>query len=196
MGIKKLEDPVTAATPAAIESHCSQWLYFMVVHVHAAADSAAATQSQGGSSCRVNEAAAPANDIACVLLTAVTIDSCQAIQAHQQVTMQLNRDFVFVATALLALASPAMSATIQFFAGADCTGSSIGTITAGSGECVFLTNGGSARSIRFSGVPNQISFFISGGAHDICTNGANLTLTGSGCSTAPAGVNWESVFLN
>ncbi|THU77658.1 hypothetical protein K435DRAFT_877571 [Dendrothele bispora CBS 962.96] len=109
--------------------------------------------------------------------------------------MQLN--FVFVATALLASASPAMSATLQWFSGADCTGSIIGTSNgASSNECIFLTNGGSAKSISYSGVPNDISFFISGGAHDKCTNGSSLTRSGSGCATAPAGVNWESVFLN
>ncbi|KAJ8083634.1 hypothetical protein PM082_009509 [Marasmius tenuissimus] len=103
----------------------------------------------------------------------------------------------FVATALLACASPAMSATLQWFSGAGCTGSIIGTSNgATSGECIWLTNGGSARSISYSGVPNQISFFISGGGHDQCTNGASLTASGSGCQTAPSGVNWESVFLN
>ncbi|THU76130.1 hypothetical protein K435DRAFT_879665 [Dendrothele bispora CBS 962.96] len=100
--------------------------------------------------------------------------------------MQLN--FVFVATALLASASPAMSATLQWFSGADCTDSIIGTSNgASSNERIFLTNGGSAKSISYSGVPKDISFFISGGAHDKCTNGSSLTRSGSGCATAPAG---------
>ena len=49
------------------------------------------------------------------------------------------------------------------------------------------TNGGSARSISYSGVPNQILFYESGGAHDACTNGNQASASGSGCSTAPAG---------
>ncbi|THU82869.1 hypothetical protein K435DRAFT_971799 [Dendrothele bispora CBS 962.96] len=103
--------------------------------------------------------------------------------------MQLN--FVFVATALLALASPAMSATLQWFSGADCTGSVIATsngVSSESGLCIFLPNGGSAKSISYSGVPNDIEFFISGGAHGRCLNGSNLTRSGSGCATAPAGL--------
>ncbi|KAK7455828.1 hypothetical protein VKT23_010862 [Stygiomarasmius scandens] len=109
--------------------------------------------------------------------------------------MQLN--FIFVSTALLALASPAMSATLLWFSGADCTGSLIATSNgASSGQCIFLTNGGSAKSIRYSGVPNEISFFISGGGHDKCTNGSSLTRSGSGCATAPTGFNWESVRLS
>ncbi|KAJ6529784.1 hypothetical protein B0H19DRAFT_1274171 [Mycena capillaripes] len=61
----------------------------------------------------------------------------------------------------------------------------------------LLTNGGSAKSIGYSGVPNQIDFFGSGGAHDVCSNGATLVLGGgSGCGTAPAGFNFESVSLS
>jgi hypothetical protein len=101
--------------------------------------------------------------------------------------MQFN--VAFVTAALLASASPAMSATITFFTGAGCTGSTVGgSLTVSGTECVFLTNGGSGKSIRYSGVNSQIQFFLSGGQHDVCTNGANLVLGGgSGCGTAPAG---------
>ena len=100
--------------------------------------------------------------------------------------MQFN--VAFVVTALLLSASPAMSATFTFWEGAGCGGSSLGSISGGSNECYFLTNGGSSKSIQYSGVPNEVSFFLSGGGHDICTNGADLTLGGgSGCGTAPDG---------
>ncbi|KAJ7670610.1 hypothetical protein DFH06DRAFT_1178601 [Mycena polygramma] len=105
--------------------------------------------------------------------------------------MQFN--VVFIATALLASASLAMSATITGFAGADCTGTQGESFNVPAGEC-FTLGGGSTKSISYSGVPSQIQFYISGGGHDACTNGASLTLGGgSGCATAPAGVNWESV---
>ena len=102
--------------------------------------------------------------------------------------MQLNA--ALLATVLLACASSVMSAEITFFEGADCTGSIIGGtgISVGTNVCAFLTNGGSGKSIGYSGVPNQIQFFLSGGGHDKCTNGAELTLgSGSGCGTAPDG---------
>jgi hypothetical protein len=105
--------------------------------------------------------------------------------------MQFN--VVFIATALLASASLAMSATITGFVGADCTGSVSFSSSVPSGECLTLGSG-STKSISYSGVPSEIEFFISGGGHDSCTNGASLVLGGgSGCGTAPAGVNWESV---
>ena len=80
------------------------------------------------------------------------------------------------------------AATIVWFAGAGCSGSVIATSSgATSGECIWLSNGGSARSISYSGVPHQIQFFESGGAHDVCKNGFQASASGSGCSTAPAG---------
>ncbi|KAJ7085517.1 hypothetical protein B0H15DRAFT_1023521 [Mycena belliarum] len=109
--------------------------------------------------------------------------------------MQFN--IAFITSALLAAAMPAMSAKLTFFEGADCTGSSL-PISTGSkpGDCVFLTHGGSSKSIKYSNVPNKIQFFISGGKHDKCTNGfAAVRSNGAGCETAPAGVNWESVKL-
>ncbi|KAF8873667.1 hypothetical protein CPB84DRAFT_1798202 [Gymnopilus junonius] len=105
--------------------------------------------------------------------------------------MQFN--VVFIATALLASASLAMSATVTLFAGAGCTGSNEGSFSVPSGECLSLGSG-SVKSISFSGVPSEIEFFISGGGHDSCTNGASAVFGGgSGCATAPAGVNWESL---
>ncbi|KAK7464995.1 hypothetical protein VKT23_006204 [Stygiomarasmius scandens] len=115
--------------------------------------------------------------------------------------MQFN--FVFVAVALLASASPAMSATLKWFAGAGCTGTVIATSNgASSNQCISVTElvGSSVtapvKSIQYSGVPKDISFYISGGQHDDCTNGSSLTRQGSGCATAPTGVNWESVHLS
>ena len=94
---------------------------------------------------------------------------------------------VFITTALLASASLAMSATVTVFAGADCTGSQSGSTNVPTGFCGTLGSS-SAKSIRYSGVPNQIQFYISGGGHDNCSNGSSLTRgAGSGCATAPAG---------
>lgn len=100
--------------------------------------------------------------------------------------MQFN--VAFIATALLASASLAMSSTITSFAGADCTGSIVTeNFNVGSDVCLTLGSG-SAKSISYSGVGSEIQFFISGGGHDNCSNGASLTLgAGSGCGTAPTG---------
>ncbi|KAF8221912.1 hypothetical protein L208DRAFT_1325374 [Tricholoma matsutake] len=97
--------------------------------------------------------------------------------------------FAFITTALLVSASLAMSATLQWFAGADCTGSVIFTsnnIKDESVACIFWANGVSARSISYSGT-DSIQFFISDGSHDGCSNGSQLTRSGSGCATAPEG---------
>lgn len=99
--------------------------------------------------------------------------------------MQFNIRVVFI-TAVLA-AAPALSASVTAFAGAGCTGSIVSTGSIGTG-CLAFTNGGSARSWSYSGVPHSIAFYESGGGHDDCTNGAFETLgAGSGCATAPAG---------
>ena len=99
--------------------------------------------------------------------------------------MQFN--IVFIATALLASASLAMSATITGFAGAGCTGTKGESFNVPSREC-FTLGGGSTKSINYSGVPSETEFYISGGRHDSCTNGASLVFGGgSGCATAPAG---------
>lgn len=101
----------------------------------------------------------------------------------------MHFNVAFVAAALLVSASPAMSITLVFYSGADCSGGVITTSTGSApGECVGISGGGSAKSIRYSGVPNKIEFYLSGGGHDLCTNGADLVLSGgSGCGTAPAG---------
>ncbi|KAF9023163.1 hypothetical protein BDZ89DRAFT_177496 [Hymenopellis radicata] len=109
------------------------------------------------------------------------------LEPEATIIMQFN---VFV---LLASASLAMSAQINGFAGADCTGSLVFSSGASSNECLTL-GGASVKSIGYSGVPSQIQFFESGGQHDSCTNGAQSVLGGgSGCSNAPVGFNWESV---
>ncbi|KAJ7440996.1 hypothetical protein B0H11DRAFT_2204877 [Mycena galericulata] len=107
--------------------------------------------------------------------------------------MQFN--VVFIATALLGFASLAMSAEVTGFDGADCTGSVVFSSGVSSNECLTLGSG-SVKSMSYSGVPSKIEFFESGGQHDACTNGAQATFGGgSGCSTAPTGFNWESVFV-
>ena len=111
--------------------------------------------------------------------------SFRSFKLHNLNIMQFN--VVFITTALLASASLAMSATVTVFAGADCTGSQSGSTNVPTGFCGTLGSS-SAKSIRYSGVPNQIQFYISGGGHDNCTNGSSLTRgAGSGCATAPAG---------
>ncbi|KAF8912601.1 hypothetical protein CPB85DRAFT_1252503 [Mucidula mucida] len=108
--------------------------------------------------------------------------------------MQFN--IAFIASALLvAVAAPgALAADFVWYSGANCAGSVIARspgVTAGS--CVWLTNGGSAKSISYSGVPNHANFYKSGGTNDICTNGPSIvTGSGSGCATGPAGFNLES----
>ena len=89
-------------------------------------------------------------------------------------------------SALFVSAYPALSATVTAFSGADCSGSGQ-SFGVGSGEC--LTFGcQSFKSFGYSGVPSSIQFYVSGGAHDSCTNGASLGLGGgSGCGTAPDG---------
>ncbi|KAJ6473734.1 hypothetical protein C8R45DRAFT_935849 [Mycena sanguinolenta] len=87
----------------------------------------------------------------------------------------MHINVIFVATALLASASLAMSSQITGFAGADCTGSVVFSSGASSDECLTL-GGGSVKSIGYSGVPSQIQFFESGGQHDSCTNGPQSPL--------------------
>ncbi|KAJ7759993.1 hypothetical protein B0H16DRAFT_1533292 [Mycena metata] len=108
--------------------------------------------------------------------------------------MQFN--IGFIAAALLVAASPAMGATFIFYAGADCTGAKVSVAdNVPPLDCIFIPNGGSAKSIGYSGVTTQIEFYESGGGHDKCTNGATGTGgPGSGCGTAPAGVNYESAY--
>ncbi|KAF9471194.1 hypothetical protein BDN70DRAFT_888392 [Pholiota conissans] len=102
--------------------------------------------------------------------------------------MQFN--LVFLATALLASASVAMSATITGFAGPDCTGSLSNPLSIQPGECVSL--GGDFVSISYSGVPSKIGVFLG----DSCDNGADpFHLGPSGCVTAPAGFHWGCVFV-
>ncbi|KAJ6483411.1 hypothetical protein C8R45DRAFT_932025 [Mycena sanguinolenta] len=105
------------------------------------------------------------------------------------IIMQFN--VVFIATALVASASLARSATVTGFAGADCKGTKGKSFTVSAGKC-FTLGGGSTKSLKYSGVPHGIKFFISGGGHDSCTNGATSSRgSGSGCETALAGEGAE-----
>ncbi|KAJ7616456.1 hypothetical protein FB45DRAFT_872920 [Roridomyces roridus] len=106
--------------------------------------------------------------------------------------MQFN--IALIASAVLMAASPVLGADFTWFSGANCAGGVVASSPGVTpGECVFLTNGGSAKSISYSGVPNQANFFESGGLHDRCTNGPTIvTGGGSGCATAPDGFNLES----
>ena len=97
--------------------------------------------------------------------------------------------------ALAATASAAAlekrAASLVWFSGDDCTGTAIATDSnARLDECLVtaLINGGSARSISFSNVPNRILFFVvPSTTHVPCNAGYKLNATGSGCATAPAG---------
>ncbi|KAF7368029.1 Membrane metallo-endopeptidase-like 1 [Mycena sanguinolenta] len=110
--------------------------------------------------------------------------------------MQFN--VAFIASALLVAAAPVLGADFVWFAGADCTGSVIATSPGVvPNECVWLTNGGSAKSISYSGVTDHAYFYESGGQHDICSNGPTITTGGgSGCATGPTGFNLESFSFN
>jgi hypothetical protein len=83
---------------------------------------------------------------------------------------------VFIVTALLVSAAPAMAGvTLTFYEGADCTGSIIAVSTGSSaGECTFLTDGGSGAQ----SVPDSINFFELSGSHEICSNAATFVLGG------------------
>lgn len=92
-----------------------------------------------------------------------------------------------ICAAVLACTSAVNAASVTLFAGASCTGSTEGTFSVPSGECLSFGSG-SVKSISYSGVPKSIAFYVSGGGHDSCTNGSSLTRgAGSGCATAPAG---------
>ncbi|KAK7055764.1 membrane metallo-endopeptidase [Favolaschia claudopus] len=111
--------------------------------------------------------------------------------------MQLN--LLAIAAALALAATPsATAATIIAYFGADCGGDVIATSDdLNPGECIYLADQESARSMSYSGVPNQISFYESGGAHDACAHGATLILEGSeGCANGPDGFNLESVLIS
>ncbi|KAJ7627384.1 hypothetical protein FB45DRAFT_60254 [Roridomyces roridus] len=110
--------------------------------------------------------------------------------------MQLN--LALIMSAILAAASPALAANFQWFSGSACGGSVVATSdNVPANECVGLTNGGSAKSVSYSGVPGSASFFQSGGQHDFCTNGATILVSGgSGCATAPPGFNIQSFSYN
>ncbi|KAJ6454966.1 hypothetical protein C8R45DRAFT_944264 [Mycena sanguinolenta] len=82
-----------------------------------------------------------------------------------------------------------MSVTVTAFEGADCTGSVLWVSNGASpGQCVFFTDGGSGKSMSYSGVPNEILFYKSGGQNDHCTGDASVVDgPGSGCANGPVG---------
>ncbi|KAF5310065.1 hypothetical protein D9619_010317 [Psilocybe cf. subviscida] len=97
-----------------------------------------------------------------------------------------------LAAAIVFFSTGATAVDITLFDGANCGGGSPGTSSIGTNTCLTLATC-STKSVSYNGVPNQIQFFISGGGHDRCSNGPSLVLgPGSGCATAPDGVNWES----
>ncbi|KAJ7620396.1 hypothetical protein FB45DRAFT_930119 [Roridomyces roridus] len=108
--------------------------------------------------------------------------------------MQLN--IALIASAVLMAASPVLGANFVWFSGGGCTGSVVSTNdNVPTLDCIGLANGGSAKSISYSGVPSFVDFYKSGGGNDFCTNGATLSFGGgSGCATAPDGFNLESYF--
>ncbi|KAF7362747.1 Membrane metallo-endopeptidase-like 1 [Mycena venus] len=114
------------------------------------------------------------------------------IRSYQPIRMQFK--VTFIVSALLVAAAPVLGADFVWFSGAGCSGSVIARSPGVTkGQCVFLSNGGSAKSISYSGVPNHANFFESGGKHDVCSNGPTIvTSGGSGCATGPAGFNLES----
>ncbi|KAJ7624502.1 hypothetical protein FB45DRAFT_1060788 [Roridomyces roridus] len=92
-----------------------------------------------------------------------------------ETTMQFT--LALLTSALLIAASRVLGADFTWFNGADCTGSIVasspGVVP---NECVWLTNGGSAKSISWSGVPNGVRFYESGGSHDTCTTDAVIVV--------------------
>ncbi|KAJ6455057.1 hypothetical protein C8R45DRAFT_1111706 [Mycena sanguinolenta] len=89
--------------------------------------------------------------------------------------MQLN--IGFITTALLAFALPVMSVTVTAFEGANCTGSILWLSNRASpGQSIFFTDGdsGESKSMSYSGVPNDILFYKSGGQNDHCTGDASV----------------------
>ncbi|KAJ7624377.1 hypothetical protein FB45DRAFT_1085947 [Roridomyces roridus] len=100
--------------------------------------------------------------------------------------MQFN---LVLISAILVAVSPVLGADFVWHAGADCNGAVVArSPNVKAGDCVFLKNGGSAKSISFSGVPNHANFFESGGKHDKCTNGPSVVKKGpSGCANGPTG---------
>nr|GAT48798.1 predicted protein [Mycena chlorophos] len=102
---------------------------------------------------------------------------------------------------LLVLPNPisGTGVSLTFFFGANCSGPIVATSSGSApGDCLYLADSGSAKSVQYAGVPNEIHFFESGGPHDQC-NGLPSSVVrapaGDGCSNAVAGYNWESALL-
>ncbi|KAF7302079.1 hypothetical protein MIND_00774600 [Mycena indigotica] len=102
---------------------------------------------------------------------------------------------MFVLAAQIAAKGPIL---VAWYEAADCRGSSFETtITKAQpepGTCFAASDGRTARSVLWSNIGGPgFQLFLSGGPHDMCTNGANFTAPKSaGCETAPPGFNWQS----
>jgi hypothetical protein len=99
-------------------------------------------------------------------------------------TMRLET--LLLVTIIIALSNRALAIEISMFDGADCGGNNKGTATGlTTGECLTLGLQ-SIKSVSYTDVPNQIQLFVSGGDHDACSNGPQMTFGGgSGCASAP-----------
>ncbi|KAJ7759994.1 hypothetical protein B0H16DRAFT_586887 [Mycena metata] len=108
--------------------------------------------------------------------------------------MQFN--IKFIAAAALVAASPGMAATLSFDAGGNCSGLILGSFDdVQPFQCTSLAADGTAASISYSNITNQLYVFPSSGSHTFCGNGIILDLYGgSGCGTAPAGTSIEAAF--
>ena len=105
----------------------------------------------------------------------------------------MHFNIVVITSTLLASASLAVSATVTGFTGANCTTPQDHTYTVGPPIC-FAYGCASWRSIRYTGVPNNIELYVSGGPHDSCTNGPSLVL-GGGFAMMGAKTKIEDSFL-
>ncbi|KAJ7636667.1 hypothetical protein FB45DRAFT_907056 [Roridomyces roridus] len=95
--------------------------------------------------------------------------------------MQFNLGLL--TSTILVAVSPVLGAGFVWHADANCTGEIIArNPNAKAGDCVFLKNGGSAKSIRFSGVPHQADFFVMSGKPDEGTDARVVKKSRSGCA--------------
>ncbi|KAF7311169.1 hypothetical protein MKEN_01018100 [Mycena kentingensis (nom. inval.)] len=109
----------------------------------------------------------------------------------------MHHFLLLLAATTTLLFAPVRGATVQWFDGADCTGRLIGTSSnAETVACIFLTESGSVRSVKYADVQKDIKLFQSGGDSDQCAGTPQETKSGDGCSNAPEGFNWQSVAVS
>ncbi|KAF9038901.1 hypothetical protein BDZ89DRAFT_1215209, partial [Hymenopellis radicata] len=111
--------------------------------------------------------------------------------SYQRTRMQFN--VAFIASALLLIVPGALGAELVGYKGAGCTGDVVArTVDVIPRVCSDFPGGDrSAKSIKYSGVPNKPQFFTGAG----CT-GEAIKDDGSGCVTGPPGFNIGSVIFN